>query len=76
MVDQACVIDMCLMKAVEVDVEARTMTGEGGCLLADLDIALKPHGLGCPWGTNPNTGIVGLALSGGAGYLSRCTCTA
>lgn len=67
----AIVIDMSLMKAVEVNTAENLVTVEGGCKLGDMDVACKPHALACVTGTNPDTGVVGLSILGGGGYLSR-----
>ncbi|TDT39639.1 FAD/FMN-containing dehydrogenase [Streptomyces sp. BK208] len=64
-------IDLSLMRHVGVDAPARLVQAEGGCLLADVDEATEPHGLAVPLGTVSQTGLGGLALGGGAGWLSR-----
>ena len=69
--DGALVIDLAEMRGVEVKPDECIVTAEGGCTLGDLDEELEPHGLGVPWGTNPGTGVAGLTLAGGAGFLSR-----
>lgn len=48
-----------------------TATVLGGTRLRELDAALQPHNLATPVGTNPDTGVTGLMLGGGVGYLSR-----
>jgi FAD/FMN-containing dehydrogenase len=65
------VIDLSGMKAARVDVEARRVTIEAGATLADLDAATLAHGLATPVGINSTTGIAGLTLGGGFGWLSR-----
>jgi len=64
------VIDMTRMCNVEVDTSARTVTFEGGCLLADIDAALEPLGLATVVGIVNHTGAAGLILGGGSGYLT------
>jgi len=69
--DDGMVIDLSRMKAAKVDAAARRVTIEGGALLADLDAATQAHGLATPVGINSTTGIAGLTLGGGFGWLSR-----
>ena len=59
------------MKAVHVDAEARTVRVEPGATLADVDAATQEHALAIPTGINSTTGIAGLTLGGGFGWLSR-----
>ncbi|MEO6463214.1 MAG: FAD-binding oxidoreductase, partial [Candidatus Eisenbacteria bacterium] len=65
------VIDLSGMKAVQVDATARRATVEGGALLSDVDAATQAHGLAVPLGINSTTGVAGLTLGGGFGWLSR-----
>ncbi|MEU3048444.1 FAD-binding oxidoreductase [Streptomyces sp. NPDC006984] len=69
--DGALMIDLSLMRAVSVDLAAEVAEAEGGCLLADVDAATTPHGLACPAGVVSHTGLAGLALGGGYGWLAR-----
>jgi len=69
--DDGMVIDLSRMKAAKVDPATRRVTIEGGALLADLDAATQAHGLATPVGINSTTGIAGLTLGGGFGWLSR-----
>ena len=69
--DDGIVIDLSQMKAARVDPVARRVTIEGGATLADLDAATQAHGLATPVGINSTTGIAGLTLGGGFGWLSR-----
>jgi FAD/FMN-containing dehydrogenase len=71
MVDDGVVVDLSLMKSVRVDAVARRVTVEGGATLADLDAATQAYGLATPVGINSTTGIAGLTLGGGFGWLSR-----
>lgn len=69
--DAGIVIDLSRMKAVNVDAESRRAVVEGGATLADLDAATQAHGLAVPLGINSTTGVAGLTLGGGFGWLSR-----
>ena len=69
--DDGLMIDLSLMKSVQVDPNARRATVEPGCTLADFDVAAQVHGLATPLGINSTTGVAGLTLGGGFGWLSR-----
>lgn len=69
--DDGLMIDLSLMKSVRVDPDARRATVEPGCILADFDAAAQEHGLATPLGINSTTGVAGLTLGGGFGWLSR-----
>jgi FAD/FMN-containing dehydrogenase len=69
--DDGVVIDLSRMKKVEVDPVAKRATAEGGATLAELDAATQAHGLAVPLGINSTTGVAGLTLGGGFGWLSR-----
>jgi|GEM_PF-1429142 len=71
MVDNAIVIDLCNLKSVSADVESKTVTVGGGCKIEDVEKVLEPLQLGFVTGTNGDTGVGGLTLSGGFGFLSR-----
>jgi FAD/FMN-containing dehydrogenase len=65
------VIDLSMMKSVRVDAAARTVRVEGGCNSGDVDHATHAYGLAVPSGIVSSTGIAGLTLGGGTGYLTR-----
>jgi FAD binding domain/Berberine and berberine like len=65
------VIDLSLMKGVRVDPANRTVRAEAGCTQGDVDHAAHEFGLAVPAGIVSSTGIAGLTLGGGHGYLSR-----
>lgn len=69
--DDGIMIDLSLMKSVQVDPNARRATVDPGCTLADFDQAAQAHGLATPLGINSTTGVAGLTLGGGFGWLSR-----
>jgi FAD/FMN-containing dehydrogenase len=64
------VIDLSLMRAVEVDAEARTARTQGGATWLDFDSATQAFGLVTPGGVVVSTGVVGLSLGGGIGHLT------
>jgi FAD/FMN-containing dehydrogenase len=70
-VEGGVVVDLSRMRVVEVDPEARTARAEGGCTLGDVDAATQAHGLAAPLGVVSETGIAGLTLGGGIGWLRR-----
>jgi FAD/FMN-containing dehydrogenase len=70
-VDDGLVIDLSLMKGVRVDPEKRTVRVESGCTSGDVDHATHPFGLAVPFGIVSTTGVPGLTLGGGTGYLTR-----
>jgi FAD/FMN-containing dehydrogenase len=69
--DGGLVVDLSRMKAIEVDPEARTARAQGGITLGELDAATQEHGLAARLGIVSKTGIAGLTLSGGIGWLRR-----
>ncbi len=69
--DDGLVIDLSGMKGIRVDPSARTVRVEGGCTWGEVDHATHPFGLATPSGFISTTGVGGLTLGGGIGYLSR-----
>jgi FAD/FMN-containing dehydrogenase len=69
--DGGVVIDMSRMNGVVVDPGTRRATVEPGATLAHVDAATQAHGLATPLGVNSTTGIAGLTLGGGFGWLTR-----
>jgi FAD/FMN-containing dehydrogenase len=65
------VIDLSLMKGVRVDRAASTVRVAGGSVWGDVDHATHPFGLAVPTGFISSTGVGGLTLGGGIGYLTR-----
>ena len=70
-VDDGVVVDLSRMKGVYVDAANRTVRVEGGAVWGDVDHATHPFGLATPSGFVSSTGVGGLTLGGGIGYLSR-----
>jgi FAD/FMN-containing dehydrogenase len=71
MADRAVTLDMSGMRRVDVDPDARLARVGPGCTLGDVDVATQPHGLATTLGFVSGTGVAGLTLGGGFGYLSR-----
>lgn len=69
--DGGLMLDMSLMRGVWVDPMRRTARAQAGCLLGDVDRETQIHGLAAVLGFVSNTGIAGLTLGGGFGYLTR-----
>ncbi|WP_340146464.1 FAD-binding oxidoreductase [Halomonas sp. PA16-9] len=69
--DDGVMIDLSQMKRVGIDPELHLGYVEPGCTLADFDASAQAYGLATPLGINSTTGVAGLTLGGGFGWLSR-----
>ena len=69
--DGGVVVDLGQMKGIRVDPETQTARAQGGTTWGDLDHATHAFGLAAPGGIISTTGVAGLTLGGGIGYLSR-----
>jgi hypothetical protein len=69
--DGGLVIDLSLMKGVRVDPLAHTARVAAGCVWGDVDHATNAFGMATPCGFISTTGVAGLTLGGGIGYLTR-----
>ena len=70
-VDEGLVIDLSPMKAISVDPATKTVRVGAGCVWGEVDAATGPHNLAVPTGIISTTGVAGLTLGGGHGYLTR-----
>jgi len=64
-------LDLAMMKGVEIDVDGRTAWAESGLTAGELTAALDTHGLAVGFGDTGSVGIGGITLGGGVGYLVR-----
>jgi len=70
-VDGAFTIDMAKLKAAKYNPETKEVCAEAGAILSTVDAECRAHGRLVPVGTNGDTGVGGLTLSGGTGFLCR-----
>jgi FAD/FMN-containing dehydrogenase len=70
-VDGGIVLDMSRLNGVQVDPAERLVRAEAGATLKDVDLATEPYGLAVPIGVVSGTGIAGLTLGGGVGWMTR-----
>lgn len=68
--DGALLLDLSLMRGVHVDADTATANVEPGCLLSDVDRETQIYGLAVPLGINSTTGVAGLTLGGGFGWIT------
>ena len=69
--DDALVIDLSLLRSTTVSPENHTVRADAGCTWGDVDHATVAFGMATPSGFLASTGVAGLTLGGGIGYLSR-----
>ncbi len=69
--DDGLVIDLGLMKGIRVDPDAGTARAQAGVLLGELDREAQDFGLAVPAGIVSHTGVAGLTLGGGTGWVQR-----
>jgi len=69
--DEGLVVDLSPMKGIEVDPERHTVRAEAGATIGELDEETQKFGLATPMGVVSETGIAGLTLNGGIGWLRR-----
>ncbi len=69
--DGGIMLDLSLMRSIQVDPEKKTVRAGAGCLLSDIDKETQLHGLAISGGIVSHTGVAGLTLGGGFGWISR-----
>ena len=70
-VDGGMLIDLARLNSAQVDLEAKTVTVQGGALVGDMDRETQAFGLVAPNGVVSDTGVAGLTLGGGEGWVRR-----
>jgi FAD/FMN-containing dehydrogenase len=70
-VERGVVLDLSAIRNVTVDLERKTVRAGGGARLGDVDHETQAFGLATPFGVVSRTGIAGLTLHGGMGFLTR-----
>jgi FAD/FMN-containing dehydrogenase len=70
-VDDGIVLDLSLMKGIQVDPERRRVTAQAGCTWKDVDAETQQFGLAVTGGLVSSTGIAGFTTGGGIGWLMR-----
>jgi FAD/FMN-containing dehydrogenase len=69
--DDGVCVDLRGMKSITIDPDTRVVHAQGGCTWGEFDAATQEHGLAVTGGRVPSTGIAGLALGSGSGWLER-----
>jgi FAD/FMN-containing dehydrogenase len=69
--DDGLVLDVRRMNGIRIDPDARTAGVQAGALLGEVDVATQEHGLAVPAGIVSHTGLAGLTLGGGIGWVQR-----
>ncbi|AOY57033.1 MULTISPECIES: FAD-binding oxidoreductase [Desulfococcus] len=69
--DGGLMVDLSMMRSVRVDPASRTVRVDPGCTSGDVDHATHAFGMAVPFGIVSTTGVAGLTLGGGTGYLTR-----
>jgi len=69
--DGGIMLDLSLMRSVHVEQKKKTVRADAGCLLSDVDYETQLFGLGISGGIVSHTGVAGLTLGGGFGWISR-----
>jgi FAD/FMN-containing dehydrogenase len=69
--DGGLMLDLSKMRSIRIDPHKRTAVVEAGCTLGDFDHDAQVYGLATPLGINSTTGVAGLTLGGGFGWLTR-----